>query len=269
MPPTTRALLPAVTAGGLLLATALPAAAHPFFADGATVPANSLATVTLNMAHGCGTEASGGGDPTLEVAVEIPERFAYVEVDDVDGYEVEVEGDGPVPEVVTWTATDGGVPAPELAMDVVVEGDEGDEVYVRVFQGCEDFEYRWIGTPDEPADDPAVRLELAAADPDSPPPPVEEPADEDEAEDDAADDAAADDAADEPADDPADEADGTDEVDVEDADAADEIADDPAAADDGGGATWLWLLLGALALAGGGAWFATRRSGGGPPTDAA
>lgn len=262
MPPTTRALLPAVTAGGLLLATALPAGAHPFFADGATVPANSLATVTLNMAHGCGTEASGGGDPTLEVAVEIPEQLTYVEVGDVDGYEVEVEGDGPVPEVVTWTATDGGVPAPELAMDVVVEGDEGDEVYVRVFQGCEDFEYRWIGTPDEPADDPAVRLELAAADPDSPPPPVEEPEDGDDADEGAADDAVSDDAADEPADD-------ADEVDLDDADAADEIADDPAAADDAGDATWLWLLLGALALAGVGAWFATRRSGGGPPTDAA
>jgi hypothetical protein len=50
----------------------------------------------------------------------------------------------------------------------------GDEVYLRVFQGCEGFAYRWIGTPDEPADDPAVRVTLVEADPAAPAPPPDE-----------------------------------------------------------------------------------------------
>lgn len=156
----------------LLLAGSSSASAHPFIRGG-TAPAASLATITLAMAHGCGTEESAGGDPTTEIAVAIPEVFSYVEPHELDGYEVNVEGEGPLPDVVVWTATDGGVPAPEVTMDVVVDGAEGDVIYLQVFQGCDGFQYRWIGTPDEPADDPAVRLTLTAPDPDSPPPVVE------------------------------------------------------------------------------------------------
>jgi uncharacterized protein YcnI len=169
-----------VTAATLALvaAGALPASAHPFFTDEATAPAGSLATLTLAMAHGCGTEQDAGGDPTLEVALEVPEAFSYVEPGEAEGYEASLEGGEPGrPEVVTWTATDGGEPAPDFELDVVVEGEVGEEVFVRVFQGCEGFSYRWVGTPDEPADDPAVRLVVGEPDPDAPPPPTpEEPA---------------------------------------------------------------------------------------------
>jgi uncharacterized protein YcnI len=234
----------------LVLAGALPASAHPFFTDGATAPAGSLTTLTLAMAHGCGTEQDAGGDPTLEVAIEVPAAFSYLEPGEVEGYEVSVEGDEPGrPEVVTWTATDGGEPAPELVMDAVVEGDEGDEIYLAVFQGCDDFAYRWVGTPDEPADDPAVRLTLTAPDPDAPPPPTPE--------------ATATPGVEEDGDDPQ----ATDAVDAGDATDADE--DVPPAVEelpteppedevgeDGFG--WPWLLLGALVVTGIGALIGTR-----------
>lgn len=249
-----RPLLTLAAAGGLLTLTAAPAAAHPFFADGATVPAASLASASLSMAHGCGTETDGGGDPTSEVALEVPEQVSFIEAADHDGYELEIEGDGPVPEVLVWTATDGGEPAPVFDLDLVVEGDE---VFFRVFQGCDDFQYRWVGTPDDPADDPAVRLTLAAADPDAPPPP--EPATDPEPE-------------------PSEEDDGADAPEEE-AAAEDELDGDPDATDveelpteptgdegDDGGVGALPIILGAIVLAGLGALLVTKRRDAADPT---
>lgn len=248
-----RPLTVAVATAALVAVTVLPAAAHPFFRGGATVSANSLATVTLAMAHGCGTEEAAGGDPTTEVSVEIPAEFSYVEAFDADGYEVSVEeGDRPgVPEVVTWTATDGGEPAPDLEMEIVVDGEAGDEVYVRVFQGCDDFAYRWVGTPDDPADDPAVRLTLAEENPDAPPPPAPEEtvtpgAEEDADEPQATDDGAADDATDAAVD-------GDVPPEVEEL-PTEPPEDDPG--DDGFG--WPWLLLGAIVIVAAGALIGTR-----------
>ena len=179
--PFRRAVLLALAA---LLALALPASAHPFVRGG-EAPVDSLAEVTLAMAHGCGTEDAGGGDPTTEIAMEVPEDVRIVEVAEVEGYaaDLEQDDDGRT-EVVTWTATDGGVPAPDLPFEAVFSGEPGDEVYLKVFQGCDGFSYRWIGTPDEPADDPAVRLQLIEADPDRPAPdpePAPEPDPEPEA----------------------------------------------------------------------------------------
>jgi uncharacterized protein YcnI len=239
-----RSLTVAVATATLVVVGAVPASAHPSFADGATAPAGSLTTLTLAMAHGCGTEEAAGGDPTTEVSVEVPAAFSYLEPLEVEGYEVTVEdGDRPgLPEVVTWTATDGGEPAPTLEMEAVVEGEPGDEVYVRVFQGCDGFAYRWVGTPDEPADDPAVRLTLGEPDPDAPPPPA--PTD-----------------ADAPEDTATEEPDATDdEVVAEDDDAAD-AADAPTVEelpteppeDEVDGFGWGPLLIGALVLAGLGA----------------
>ncbi len=243
----------------LLATTAWPAAAHPGFRDGATAPARSLASLELAMAHGCGTEADAGGDPTTEVSIEVPEAFSHIAPGEVDGYEVTTEGAGSVPETVTWTATDGGIPAPVLPMEVVVDGDPGDEVYVKVFQGCDGFSYRWVGTPDEPADDPAVRLTLGEIDPDSPPPPApeapdieEEPGLTGEGEIAPVDDDAATDTPDE-----------TDEVAPEDDEtpaAVEELPTEPPAEEDGdGGLGWLPIAIGAVVLAGLGGLLASRR----------
>lgn len=238
-----RSVTLAAATAAVLVGSALPASAHPFFTDGATAPAGSLTTLTLAMAHGCGTETDAGGDPTTQIAVEVPEQVSYLEPGDVDGYTVEVEGEeGAVPEVVVWTATDGGEPAPELTMDLVVDGDAGDEVYVGVFQGCDGFEYRWVGTPDEPAEDPAVRLTLGAPDPDAPPPPAPTEAVEPE------------DGATEPDDGAAEPDDTTLEEE------ADEASDDQATTvedlpteppeDEAAGLGWWPLVLGAIVLAG-------------------
>lgn len=166
-----RALLLAV---GVILLVAAPAGAHPFVAGG-EAPVDSLASLRLTMSHGCGTEDAGGGDPTVEVALQVGDEMRIVEVPDVAEYEVALErdADGRV-EVVTWTATGDGVPAPELPFDAVFSGEPGTEIHLRVFQGCEGFTYRWVGTPDDPAEDPAVALELTAADPDNPAPPPDE-----------------------------------------------------------------------------------------------
>ncbi|MEX1162802.1 MAG: DUF1775 domain-containing protein [Nitriliruptor sp.] len=239
-----------VTATALLIVGVVPASAHPFVAGGATAPAGSLTTLTLAMGHGCGTEDDAGGDPTTEVALEIPAAFSYLAADDQDGYTVSTEGgqDGAVPDVVIWTAVDGGVPAPEVTFDVVVDGQLGDEVHLRVFQGCDGFEYRWIGTPDEPAEDPAVLLTLTDADPDAPAPPappVDQP----------------------PADTEADAGEATDAAVEPDADAAEEPAATPGVdelpteppADEGGIPGWVWIVGGALALAAVGGLIGSRR----------
>jgi uncharacterized protein YcnI len=237
----------------LVVGSALPASAHPFFTDGATAPASSLATLTLAMAHGCGTETDAGGDPTTEIAVEVPEQVSYLEPGEVDGYEVSVEGDeGAVPDVVTWTATDGGEPAPALTMDLVVDGEAGDEVYVRVFQGCDGFEYRWVGTPEDPAEDPAVRLTLAEPDPDAPPPPAPEPAETTPPETEDPEAAVEEDA-------PAEEEEEADAA-ATDAEvtAVEDLPTEPPE-DEGGGIGWWPFVLGAVVLAGLGGLLGARR----------
>jgi uncharacterized protein YcnI len=250
---------------GALVATllvALPAGAHPFVRGG-EAPVDSLATVTLAMAHGCGTEDSGGGDPTLEIALEVPEQLRLVDVADDPAYdhELEADDDGRVT-VVTWTAIGDGEPAPDLEFDAVFRGEPGDEVYLRVFQGCEDFAYRWIGTPDAPADDPAVRVTLVAADEAAPAPPDDEPT---AAEEEAAPEPAVED--DEGAD-PDAAAEEPDEGDAgEDATDAPDAVDAEEAGDEGGSGFPVWLIVVLVALAGIGIALAQRARGGGPGPD--
>jgi uncharacterized protein YcnI len=237
------------------LLVAVPASAHPFFRGG-EAPVDSLATLTLDLAHGCEDEAAGEGDPTTDVAMEVPEWMRIVEVAEADGWlvELETDDDGRV-EVVSWTDDGGAEPAPTFDLDVVVSGEVGDERFVRLFQACEGFEYRWIGTPDEPADDPAIRLRLVEADPDNPAPPEPEPEPEPSTDDeaDATEDEAAEATEDTDASDdaPGDEATEDDAAD-EDAEVADEVEGDPLAADadDDGGLAWLWLVLAALVVVG-------------------
>ncbi len=167
----------------LVLFTSAAALAHPYV-HGGEAPVDSLASLTLDLAHGCttddGHDHGEGGEPTTDVSLEVPPEMRIVEVPEVDGWEVALEraADGRV-EVVTWTATTAQEPAPAFPLDVVLDGEPGTELYLRVFQACDDLSYRWVGTPDAPAEDPAVRLTVTAADPDRPaPPPAEAPADD-------------------------------------------------------------------------------------------
>lgn len=256
---------------GLLVLSTAPASAHPFLrghGEGVgvgEVRVDSLATITLDLAHGCGTEAAGEGADTLEVALEVPEWLRIVEIAEREGYDHEVEvADGRV-EVVTWVEAGGAEPAPTFDLDVVATGEAGETRYLAVFQGCAEQSYRWIGTPEEPADDPAVRVRLIAADPDSPAPP-EEPFEDPAAEEDASEEDTADEAVDEPAptEDAAQEPDEPAEAD-EDAEVQEEAAEpeatdeeDGAAAEsaaatgepEGGVSPLVWVLLALLVGAG-------------------
>jgi uncharacterized protein YcnI len=166
------------TLGVLLLAG--PAAAHPFFRGG-EAPVDSLAELSLQLAHGCGTETGGEGADTTEVSLEVPDWMRIVDVPEPDGWQVDLERDvaGRV-QVVTWRTSAPTEPAPSFSFEAVLEGEPGEERYLRVFQACGDLVERWVGTPDEPADDPAVRLTLSDPDPDRPAPPPESTPDAEE-----------------------------------------------------------------------------------------
>ncbi len=171
--PRRRGVAAVVLCALLLMSVALPAAAHPFLRGGGEVPVDSLATVTLDLAHGCGTEAAGDGQDTLEVALEIPDWLRVVSVADHPGYVHDLEVEAGRIAVITWTAEAAREPAPAFDLDVVASGTPGETRHLAVFQGCADTAYRWIGTPEEPADDPAINVRLVAADPDRPAPPPE------------------------------------------------------------------------------------------------
>jgi hypothetical protein len=190
------------------------------------------------------------------VALEVPDWLRVVEVPEPDGWLVELEqdDDGSIT-TVAWTAEDTGEPAPVFDLDVVAEGDEGAEVNLGVYQGCDEASYRWVGTPAEPADDPAVNVTLTAPDPDSPPPPVEEPQEPVEEDTDGPD------PLEEPAEEPAtDEDEGEDPADeITDEEPADEPQDAAAAEQDDAGLPWGALLVLLVVVAGGAAVLAARR----------
>jgi uncharacterized protein YcnI len=173
--------VPILAALGMLL-LAGPAAAHPFFRGG-EAPVDSLAELTLELAHGCGSETGGEGADTTEVSLEVPEWMRIVDVPEPDGWQLDLERDvaGRVA-VVTWRTSAPTEPAPSFGFEAVLDGEPGEERYLSVFQACGDLVERWVGTPDEPADDPAVRLTLADRDPDRPAPPPEPTPDPEEPE---------------------------------------------------------------------------------------
>ena len=253
MPDTATPRTPARTATVLLalvivlLLSVAAVSAHPFVRGGGEVPVDSLATITLDLAHGCGSEAAGAGADTLEVALEVPEWLRIVEVADHPGYDHDLEVEEGDVAVVTWLEVGGAQPAPTFDLDVVASGSAGETRYLAVFQGCAEQSYRWIGTPDAPADDPAVRVRLIEADPDRPAPPEAEPEpDADTAEAPSEDLGPVEDADDATTGEAPDE-----EVDEEAAGDGDDATDDLAATpvpEQAGGNPLRWVVLGVVAL---------------------
>lgn len=253
-----RALVPAVMLGLLLMA--VPAGAHPFV-EGGRAPVDSSATLDLAMAHGCDADAGGTELATTQVSVDVPEWMRVLEATASQGWRVELEGDGASPEVVSFTNPDSAQAAPRFELRVVLDGEVGQQRYFGVFQACEDASHRWVGTPDEPADEPAVVVELTEADPSAPPPETDVGADGEAGPrsgsavaDDAGDasDAATDDAGDAEADDADAAAGGTDGASAEDG-----------AGDDGPGALalgWPVALVFGLVAGVGGFVFARNRA---------
>jgi uncharacterized protein YcnI len=163
----------------LVVLTVAPASAHPFVRGG-EVPVDSLAPLTLATGHGCGDHDGGSEAATTEVVLEIPDWLRVVDVPADPGWDVEVE---PATDAaagsVTWSTAEPVEVAPDFAFDVVASGPVGETRFLRVVQRCGELTERWVGTPDEPADQPALGVRLVAADPDAPPP-ADAPADADE-----------------------------------------------------------------------------------------
>jgi len=155
----------------LMMLIVLPATAHPFVRGAGEVPIDSAVTITLDLAHGCGSEAEEIGQDTREVALEVPPWLRVLEVAGHPAYQHDLErAEGRI-EVVAWSLAGTAEPAPVFELDVVATGTVGQTRYLAVFQGCEDRSHRWIGTPVAPADDPAIAVRLTAPDPDRPAPP--------------------------------------------------------------------------------------------------
>jgi uncharacterized protein YcnI len=164
-----RALL---LAAALLVLVVAPAAAHPGVRGG-ELPVDSLATMTIATNHGCGTHDEGEEEATTGLALEVPAWLRIVEVP-TDGWEVALERDGAGRVVaVTWDTDAPATIAPDVALDVVATGQPGETHDLRVIQTCGELTERWVGTRDEPADQPAVRVELVESPPDALPPPPE------------------------------------------------------------------------------------------------
>jgi hypothetical protein len=267
-----RAVLLAVA---LLVLVVAPAAAHPGVRD--ELPVDSLATMTIATYHGCGTHDDADEAVTTGLTLEVPDWLRVVDVP-ADGWDLTLERDdtGRL-QAISWEDAAATTIAPDVELEVVATGEPGTTRYLRVIQTCGELTERWVGTPDEPADQPAVRVDPVAPDPAAPPPPPDDPP--------APDDTATDrDAADVDATDATDTTEATEEsptteeaVDLagDTSEVAEGTTDDaildasPATADDDTGIGWWLVAAAAIAAVGAGAvwagavWARNRRGGAG------
>lgn len=154
-----RATVAALVTAGVLLPFSV-AAAHPGLRPNELRPGETV-EAELIIPHGCGTEGDvpEEGDvvsPTVEVAVQWPDGIEIRPVE-VDGWATDV-ADG----VATWL-DDGGATTDAILVPVMVSAttDLQGEIFVSVFQACENGEsFRWVATPDEEGS-PALRLTVA------------------------------------------------------------------------------------------------------------
>lgn len=141
----------------LVLLTASVASAHPSFNPN-QLPAGEAVDAVLVVPHGCDPEGGmpedGGASPTVVLDLQLAPEVTAFETHEIEGWEVKREQD-----VVSWTATDGGTTDPiQLPVTLTVDGPVGEPIYLSAFQECEEGSFRWIGTPDDEAEYPAVKL---------------------------------------------------------------------------------------------------------------
>ena len=153
----------AVIALLLLAVTAVAASAHPSFNPN-QLPAGEAVDAVLVVPHGCnpagGMPEEGNASPTIVLDLQLTEEIVAFETHELDGWEVERISEG---EVVRWTATDGGTTEPiEFPVTLTIDGPVDEAFYLAAFQECEEGEFRWIGTPDQEAEFPAVKLTTTA-----------------------------------------------------------------------------------------------------------
>lgn len=178
-----RALARAAVTGAAALAALLglgaPAAAHVTVSASETA-AGSYTVLTVSVPHGC------NGQPTTEVAVQIPEPILSVTPTINPNWEVEkvvIELDEPIADShgnettervgeVVYTAN---TPLPEGYRDAfelslrLPEETAGQTLYFPVIQTCAEGEHPWIQIPEEgqdpdELDEPAPHIEVTAPD---------------------------------------------------------------------------------------------------------
>lgn len=155
----------------LVLMTAVAASAHPSF-DPNQLPSGEPVDAVLVVPHGCdpggGIPEESGASPTVVLDLQLTDQVPAFVAHDIEGWTVERSSDG---EVVRWTATDGGTSGPlEFPVTLAVEGPADEAFYLAASQECEQGSFRWIGTPEQAAEHPAVKLtptagEIGASEP--------------------------------------------------------------------------------------------------------
>lgn len=171
------AVITAVAAG--LLAIPAAASAHPAL-NPSELPPGETVESRLVVPHGC---APGGGmpetgeddgeggeaEPTVELAVQKTDDVT-MEPMDVEGWDIADDGEA-------WVWSDaGGATTDVIEFPVMLSIDAGvapgEAIYLRAYQECADgSSFQWIGTPDEEATYPAIKLaasegEVGTAEPD-------------------------------------------------------------------------------------------------------
>lgn len=150
------------------------ASAHPAF-NPSEIAGGAPVETSLIVPHGCnpggGMPDDDAASPTVELALELAPAVTTAEPGAVDGWTTSTEiADGR--RVIVWTAAGGATTEPlTLPVSLVVDAGPGTRLHLRAHQVCERGEFRWVGTPDDPAEWPAVALDVAAttAEPTDPP----------------------------------------------------------------------------------------------------
>lgn len=146
----------AALTAGLLVLTATAAFAHPGFNPN-QMPVGEPVEAIFVVTHGC-TFVEGDAQRTVRVDLGYTDQVR-ITAHDVDGWDVADDG-----EAIVWTDAGGSTTDPiVLPLTVtVISGDEGDRVYLPVFQECAEGDvYRWVAEPGQDGD-PAARLDLTA-----------------------------------------------------------------------------------------------------------
>jgi uncharacterized protein YcnI len=166
--------LTALAAAALVVLIAAPALAHVTVSPGAA-PADSFATLTFQVPHGC------EGSSTTSLAIQIPAGVVSVKPQPKPGWEITIE-EGTLPEPVDYfgeTITEGvlsvtwtGGPLEDRFMDlfglsVKLPAGEGETLYFPAVQTCEEGETAWIQIPaegqtEDELEEPAPALVLTA-----------------------------------------------------------------------------------------------------------
>jgi periplasmic copper chaperone A len=166
--PPARLIVPLLAVGVVVLATAVPAAAH-VLVNPREAERGASAELALHLEHGC------AGSPTVALRMLVPAVLEYAEPLPVEGWDAEVVEEADRTEII-WRG--GPLPSGQAAdfpFRIEAPSVTDEAVYFPVIQECTEGEIAWIEIPDDLAgwrdlDTPAPYLRLTGKAPASPSP---------------------------------------------------------------------------------------------------